>query len=463
MSKSSFVMAGTQSGVGKTSLTLGLARAYHLRGKKVQSFKVGPDYLDPSHLSLASHKPCYNLDSWMTSLEYVEKLYNQKMSEAEVGLIEGVMGLFDGANTESLSGSTAEIAMILKRPVVLVLDASGMARSFCAMVKGYVEFEPKLQIVGVVANRVGSASHGELLKKALEFDGLPPLLGAVPEGELATLPSRHLGLVDASELDSEEEILNKLASQVEKYLDLDLLLKLTGEPREFYTTLIEKKSKRLILGVACDPAFKFTYKDNLEALEAKGVELQYFSPLKDQKLSSHYDALYFPGGYPELHAKELSENHSFISSLKNYYAQGKLIYAECGGLLYFCEALKTDSELEFPLVGLIPLKAQMNKRLSRLGYAEVQFLKNNPWGKVGQNLKGHVFHYSTFENLEKAKELEQDFAPFTLSRRKQTKNEGFLIKNLMASYVHLHWASHEESMESFIRYVQTLSFQSRSL
>ncbi len=460
MSRSSFVMAGTQSGVGKTSLTLGLARAYHLRGIKVQTFKVGPDYLDPSHLSLASHKPCYNLDSWMTSLEYVEKLYTQKMSEAELGLIEGVMGLFDGASTESLKGSTAEIALILKRPVVLVLDASGMARSFCAMVKGYVEFEPKLQIVGVVANRVGSASHGELLKKALEFDKLPPLLGAVPEGELATLPSRHLGLVDASDLEAEEDILNKLALQVEKYLDLDKLLELTQEPRAFPSSQKVKKSKCLILGVANDPAFRFTYKDNLEALEAKGGELQYFSPLKDQKLSSHYDALYFPGGYPELHAKELSENHSFISSLKDFYAQGKLIYAECGGLLYFCEALKTDSDLEFPLVGLLPLKAQMNKRLSRLGYGEVHFIKDNPWGKIGQSLKGHVFHYSSLEN---ASDLEKDLAPFTLSRRKQTKNEGFLLKNLMASYVHLHWASNEESMESFIRYAQTLSSQSRSL
>ncbi len=463
MSSSSFVMAGTQSGVGKTSLTLGLARAYHLRGKKVQTFKVGPDYLDPSHLSLASHKPCYNLDSWMTNPEYVEKLYTHKMFGAELGLIEGVMGLFDGASTESLRGSTAEIALILKRPVVLVLDASGMARSFCAMVKGYVEFEPHLQIIGVIANRVGSASHGELLKKALEFDRLPPLLGAVPEGELATLPSRHLGLVDASELDSEEEILNKLALQVEKYLDLDLLLKLAQEPRELTSFQKTKNNKRLVLGVASDPAFKFTYKDNLEALEAKGVELQHFSPLKDQKLSFHYDALYFPGGYPELHAKELSENHSFISSLKDYYAQGKLIYAECGGLLYFCEALKTDSEQEFPLVGLIPLKARMNKHLSRLGYAEVQFVKNNPWGKVGQNLKGHVFHYSSFENLENAEKLEKDSAPFTLTRRKQTKNEGFLLKNLMASYVHLHWASNEESMESFIRYAQNISQQSRSL
>mgnify|MGYP003587629113 CR=1 FL=1 len=460
MSRSSFIMAGTQSGVGKTSLTLGLARAFKLRGKEVQTFKVGPDYLDPSHLSLASGKACYNLDSWMTNSEYVSALYHKKIASAQIGLVEGVMGLFDGASTDSLKGSTAEIALILKRPVILVLDASGMARSFCAMVKGYVEFEKELKIIGVIANRVGSLSHGELLKNALAFDGLPPLLGAVPEGELATLPSRHLGLVDASELDSEEEILNTLATQVEKFLDLDLILNLTKDEQEYPSLSKVIPSKRMVLGVARDPAFKFTYADNLEALEQQGVELQYFSPMKDTKLSSHYDALYFPGGYPELYAKELSSNGPFISSLKDFYQQGKLIYAECGGLLYFCESLKTDTSEEFPLIGLVPAKAQMNKRLSRLGYAEASFLKDNPWGKKGDRLKGHVFHYSS---LGEAETLENELAPFEILRRKSKNKEGFLLKNLMASYVHLHWASREESIEHFIQYALKCSNEARSL
>ena len=449
------VIAGTESGVGKTSLTLALVSALKKRGLRVQTFKVGPDFLDPSYLALASEMPCYNLDGWMMGRDYVCRLFDRATRGADIAVIEGVMGLFDGADATTSSGSTAEIARWLRAPVVLVVNVHGMARSLAAVVKGFAEFEQNVNVAGVIANRCGSESHAAWLADVLDAASLPPLAGGVPRGAFPHLPSRHLGLVTADAGNLTPEILAALADAFDRHVSLDRMLKLArSAPALDIITRPEGPGpqKKLSLGVAWDAAFHFYYQDLFDELALRGCTVQRFSPLADRRLPTGLDALYFGGGYPEVHAEALSANASMLADVRAFATAGRPIYAECGGLMYLCRALETKAGKSHPLVGLVPGVVRMLDRLKTLGYVEADLQADSLWGPRGTVLRGHEFHYS--ELTDNPADRDGWNTAYTLKkyRSEDRQPEGFQRGRVLASYVHLHLASRPEAVDYFVNH-----------
>jgi cobyrinic acid a,c-diamide synthase len=424
------------------------------RGFKIQTFKVGPDFLDPSYLAVASERPCYNLDSWMTKKEYVLELFHRKTGDADIAVIEGVMGLFDGSDPSNSEGSTAEVACWLDAPVLLVVNVHGMARSLAAVVKGCVELEKDLRIAGIIANHSGSDHHREWLAQSLRSAFLPPLLGAIPRGGLPTLPSRHLGLLTADTQNLSPRILEQLADTFEKHVSLDTLLQLarsTSPPPIPEPSLeVEPVRNRISVGVAYDRAFHFYYHDNLDELKLRGCELIRFSPLEDKELPKDLNGIYLGGGYPEEYAEALADNQEMQRAIRQFARKGSPVYAECGGLMYLTRGIETNRAERYPMVGLLPVWSRMLSRLKSLGYVEVTLMRNSLWGEIGAKFRGHEFHYS------EVTEPLYDNPPWTpvyrVKRRRSetTSLEGFQLKRILASYVHLHWASQPEAMEIFI-------------
>ncbi len=470
------VIGGAGSGVGKTSLTLGLAAALKQRGLRVQTFKVGPDFLDPTYLALASGRTCYNLDGWMAGRDYVERLFARATADADIALIEGVMGLFDGASATSLEGSTAEIATWLDAPVLLAINAHGVARSVAAEVKGFATFEPAVRIAGVIANQIGGQRHRRMLGEALATAQLPPLVGAMPRGALPALPSRHLGLVTADAEVLPEETIERLAAACVEHLDLDGIVKMgdcsrrreeavdvarhsnveTGGcdtlPQPTISTLecrATTGSKHFRLGVAWDRAFHFYYPDNLEALAAGGAEIVKFSPIADRALPPDLGAICLGGGYPEVHAEALSANQPMREAIAAFAASGRAVYAECGGLMYLGRTVRALDGRVWPMAGVIPIETAMLERLRALGYVEVELAADSLWGRAGQALRGHEFHYSEIRNDDSAAQGWQK--PYRVAhRRGGSAADGFQKGNIVASYVHLHFASRPEAVRHFI-------------
>jgi cobyrinic acid a,c-diamide synthase len=453
MSCPRLVIAGTSSGVGKTSLTLGLTAALCRRGLKVQTFKVGPDFLDPTWLSLASGRPCLNLDGWMCGPQYVRELFTKVSADADIALIEGVMGLFDGADPASAQGSTAEIARWLDAPVLLVVNAHGMARSLAALVKGFADFDPELHLAGTIANRCGSARHAEWLGEALAAVGLPPLAGAVLRDSLPSLPSRHLGLVTADRQNLSATALNELADAVELQLDLPRILKLAAKvppaPVSSAPTIPEINGRPVRIGLAFDEAFHFYYPDNLQALEAAGAALVRFSPLRDSDLPDGLDALYLGGGYPEEHAATLEANQTMRQAVAAFAAAGRPIYGECGGLMYLSEGIELRDGTRHAMAGALPFATRMLATRKRLGYAEVRQLAKGPFGAAGTCLRGHEFHYSEIIGQPSASNWQPAWQ-VSYRRAGEPVPEGFTHRRLFASYVHIHFASHPDVARAFV-------------
>lgn len=448
------VIAGTNSGVGKTTLTLALVSALRKRGLRVQTFKAGPDYLDPTYLTLASGRPCYNLDGWMTSEPYVCNLFLEKAANADIAVIEGVMGLFDGSDPVDSAGSTAEIATWLAAPVLLVVNAHGVARSLAALVKGYSEFDPALTIGGIVANHCGSERHADWLKESLDAFKLPQVVAAVPRNAFPELPSRHLGLVTADALNMPEHLLEALAEALERHGRVDEILRIARSapaiPKNSAALQKPQQAKRLRLGLAYDAAFHFYYRDNLEALEAHGFELVPFSPVQDKCLPEGLDGLYIGGGYPEENAEALAENNTMLESVRRFAREGKPVYAECGGLMYLAQGIECSDAARHTLVGLLPQWTRMLDRRKALAYVEVTLTRDSLFGRQGEKLRGHEFHYS---------ELVGDpidggawNPPYSLKRRLSDAAilEGFQRGMTVASYVHAHFASRTGAVEHFV-------------
>jgi len=451
------LIAGVQSGSGKTTLTLGLVVALRRRGLKVQTFKVGPDYLDPSWLALASGRPCYNLDGWMCGRAYVEALFQRVTQDADIAVIEGVMGLFDGAESTGLSGSSAEIAAWLKTPVILAVNAHGMGRSIAPLVSGFASFAPGVEIAGVIANQCGSETHRALLGEALVATGGPVLVGAVPRMGFPELRSRHLGLVTADPTTCTQETLEAFEKAAEAYLDVQALLQCAEKSREAVPSLLSERVKPVQsfnLVVARDEAFHFYYPDLLDELEARGARILFFSPLHDLTLPEEADALYLGGGYPEVFAKTLSENAMMLEAIRVFAARGGVIYAECGGLITLTQSIQTRDGGEFPLVGLLPAKTVMTEQRIRLGYVEVTLKADALWGKAGSVLRGHEFHYGKL--LSDPSQVETSDWSTVYARRRQNglleTDEGFQSSNnkILASFVHLHLASQPEALDHFV-------------
>ncbi|MBM3887660.1 MAG: cobyrinate a,c-diamide synthase [Verrucomicrobia bacterium] len=449
------VIAGTQSGAGKTSLTLGLVTLLRRRGLRVQTFKVGPDYLDPTYLTLASGRSCYNLDGWMTSESYVKQLFVRACRDANIAVVEGVMGLFDGADPGSSEGSTAEMARWLDAPVVLVADVQGMARSLAAVVHGYATFDRGLRIAGVIANRCGSERHAQWLAESLRTASLPPLLGGVKRDALPQLPSRHLGLVTAETARISQELLDELADALAPGILLDDLITKAGQASSLpdYSNAsgtLAPLSQRPRLGVAHDEAFHFYYPDNLEALEAAGCELIRFSPLRDRALPSDLNGLYLGGGYPEEHAAALAANEAMLDAVRLFASAGGLIYAECGGLMYLAEGIETLDGTRHRLARLLPVWTRMCRQRQSLGYVEVALTEDSLWGRRGQTLRGHEFHYSELLGNPANDSGWRTVYEASYRRQERPVREGFQRGSILASYVHLHFASRPEAVRHFV-------------
>ncbi|SEA35698.1 hydrogenobyrinic acid a,c-diamide synthase (glutamine-hydrolysing) /cobyrinate a,c-diamide synthase [Desulfuromusa kysingii] len=455
ISRARIMIAGAHSGVGKSTLTLALVAALRDRGLKVQTFKVGPDYLDPSHLAHVSGRPCFNLDGWMSDRHYVEQMFTALSADADISIIEGVMGLFDGSSSDSIHGSSAEIAAWLDVPVALVVNTHGMARSVAALVKGYNELEPAVSLAGVLANRCGSPSHAELLSSALMAADLPPLLGAIRRDSVPELPSRHLGLISAAEQALSPEMMKSLAETAEQQMDLDLLLSQAqgANPIILDQPLVETPScgvkKQVRLAVARDEAFQFYYPDFFTLLESKGCQLVYFSPLKDEALPENIDGLYFGGGYPEVHAEALSSNTSMLQDVSSFCASDKPVYAECGGLIYLSQGVEQKERL-YPFAGVLPVWAKMLNKRKVLGYVKATLQQDSLFGTCGSVFRGHEYHYSELaaspvgiDGWESVYQLQQN-------RTGHCRAEGYQRGNILVSYAHLHLASRPEAVNRFI-------------
>ncbi|SHJ10846.1 hydrogenobyrinic acid a,c-diamide synthase (glutamine-hydrolysing) /cobyrinate a,c-diamide synthase [Malonomonas rubra DSM 5091] len=437
------LIAAPSSGSGKTSLTLGLMAALRRSGATVAPFKVGPDYIDPGHHAAVCGRPSNNLDSWFCSREQVRATFATGCEGADIAIVEGVMGLFDGVSGADEEGSSAQIAKWLGLPVLLVVDARSQARSFAAVVKGFIEFDSQLNVAGVIANRVGSERHAQMLREAVESTpGLPPLLGCLPRQEDIALPERHLGLVTAEDLSGDHG--EKLADWVQKHLDLDQMQKLASSSVDLKPPVSRPAGeKTLRIGIARDRAFCFYYPENLRLLEQAGAELVPFSPLIDAGLPENLAGLYLGGGYPELHAEALEKNESLRRQIAEQAAGGLPIYAECGGFMYLCAAIDSQQ-----MCGVFPAQAKMLSRRRALGYRQVELFADTLLGPAGTQARGHEFHYSDVEMPESVERC------YRLSRRGgiELGVEGYRIHNVLGSYVHLHFGSNPQVAENMVKF-----------
>lgn len=437
------IIAAPHSGSGKTTITLGIMECLKRRGLVIAPFKVGPDFIDPGYHRRVCDRPSINLDGWMCGEEFVRETFACNCAGADIAVIEGVMGLFDGIGGCSDEGSTAQIARILDAPVVLVVDAKSQARSAAALVKGFVEFDPRVRIAGVIFNNVGSENHGAILREALA-SSLPavPVLGCIPRDEKVHIPSRHLGLVTSDENPLPLEFLDHLATVIEGAVAMKALLTLPfasshqvdlwGQTYTFDTDVNCVGLTPVKVAVARDAAFCFVYEDNLRLLREAGAELVEFSPLADAALPDEISGMYLPGGYPELFAETLAANASMKQSIKDVVEAGMPVYAECGGFIYLTRGVEAH---EF--VGIFPTTTRMLPKRKALGYREIQLAADAIIGPAGTIARGHEFHYSEMEPMPT--EVERLYRV-----RKQGIDlglEGYRYKNCLASYVHLHFGS----------------------
>jgi cobyrinic acid a,c-diamide synthase len=446
-----FVIAGPASGVGKTTVALSLMSALRKRGLTVQPFKCGPDFIDGGHQARVCGRASRNLDGWMLSAEANRKIFYRNAGDADVCVVEGVMGLFDGVDGKSEAGSTAEIAKWLGLPVVLVVDASAMARSAAALVRGFESFDPALKVAGVIFNKVGGATHYRMLSDAVTTSANAVPIGYLPGDERIRIPERYLGLVTAGDNLLPDSMLALLGELAESHIDLDQLLacamSITAAADDQTQRTQHESTVSIRLGVARDKAFCFYYEDNLDALREAGAEIVEFSPLQDSSLPTALDALYFGGGYPELFAKQLSGNRPMLASIKRAAEEGLPIYAECGGLMYLAREIVTKEDASFPVAGVLPITVQMTDRLVNFGYTEVSFTSDCLIGPAGAKARGHSFHCSRIANVGSVEYAYQ--ARNSMTGREEP--DGLRVRNVLASYIHLHFLSNPGMADAFLK------------
>jgi cobyrinic acid a,c-diamide synthase len=445
------VFAGVSSGVGKTTITTAFIAHLRAQGILVQPFKVGPDYIDPSHLALAASQPCYNLDTWMVPPDRMLDVFCTVAASVDIAVIEGVMGLYDGQSSTSDVGSTAQVAKLLQAPVVLVIDAGAMARSAAAVVMGFQHLDPEIHIVGVIANHVGGAGHARLLQEAIEAETGIPLLGYLSNFSDKLIPERHLGLIPAAEHIVSTGQFTLLAEQFGQTCDSEKLLALAHE-----VAPIEQSSRNpfssigttfepVRIAIAQDEAFNFYYPDTLNLLRLAGAELVAFSPLHDQVLPEKIGGIYIGGGFPEEYAHGLSANESLRSALAELLEKDIPCYVECGGFMYLCQSIRSASGEEFPMVGAIARQSIMNSHRSGLviGYREATALRDTLLMRQGEVVRGHEFHYSCLNAP-----LAGEEAAYELTIRGPV--EGFAQGNLLASYLHLSFSGFPLAAQRFV-------------
>jgi len=444
------LIGGTHSGAGKTTLATGLMAALAARGLRVQPFKVGPDFIDPGFHARACGRPSRNLDSWMLSHDAVRELFARAAAVADVAVIEGVMGLFDGYSGGSDAGSSAEVAKLLAAPVVLAVDAAAMARSAAAVVKGFAEFDPALRVAGVIFNRVGGPGHYRILQEAMAA-ACPEVacLGYLQGDPALTLPERHLGLVPVYERADLPELFARLGAALRATVDLDALLALAqaaGEsppPAERAWPVAQPRRARI--AIARDAAFHFYYADGLDYLAALGAEWVPFSPIHDRELPADIDGLYIGGGFPESFAAELAANAALRRSIGRAAGARMPIYAECGGLMYLAQALIGFDGVRHEMAGLLPTETSLLRHRLALGYVQASATADHLLARAGETVRGHEFHYSEVTAPPPAPAWQCGS-----SLGGPARPEGFATPHLVASYVHLHFAANPAVAERFV-------------
>ena len=427
--RSHILISAASSGGGKTTFTLGLLRLLRRRGLKVQPFKCGPDYIDPKYHRLACGAETVNLDAFMMSREHIAGLYDRYGCEADVSIVEGVMGFFDGY--DRMTGSSALLAENLRIPVLLLIHAGSTAYSVAPILYGFKRFRPGVAPVGVVFNKVGSASHYRYLEEAAADAGVVSL-GYLPKMKDLEIPSRHLGL-SVEDLVRYDYLPDRVADAIEKYVDVERLLGLMASDVD---PIIEEESftesslhGRKCIAVADDEAFNFTYRENIRRLEGRGRVVR-FSPLRDNRLPDDCGFLYLPGGYPEFYLPALSANTSMKQSVRDYIESGGHALAECGGMMYLCDTIRGMDGRDYPMCGVLPETATMEGMRLHLGYRRMVY--------KGKELRGHEFHYSS--TIGSTPSVAQQYNV----RGEAVETPLYRYKNLLAGYTHLYWGEHDD-------------------
>jgi cobyrinic acid a,c-diamide synthase len=452
-----FLIAGSASGVGKTTVTLALIAAMRRRGSIVQPFKGGPDFLDTGHLTRIASRTARNLDTWMLSTTANEDVLREAAEGSDLVIVEGMMGLFDGKDGATESGSSAEVAKLFQLPVVLVLDAAKSARSIAAVVLGFERFDSQLPLAGVILNRVASERHFKMLEMAIVSSCRTPVLGWLPREAGIAIPERHLGLHTPEEFNNPEGLEQQIAALgvlAESHLNIDVLASLECGFDFKATSLISLQTEMpsVRIGVARDYAFSFYYEDNLDLLRQHGAEIVTFSPLHDAALPVDLDALYLGGGYPELYAQQLNANQSMFESIRAFAASDRPIYAECGGMIYLSRQLKTVDGSTHGMLGVLPFSIEMTSKLAKFGYVTVHLTRDCLLGECGAKLRGHSFHYSRIAEMHTMPTSYH--VKYSLSV--QQEEEGFSLGNILASYIHLHFRAAPHLAENFVEITRSL-------
>jgi cobyrinic acid a,c-diamide synthase len=447
-------IAGIGGDSGKTVVSVGLSRVWWQKGYKVIPFKKGPDYIDMSWLGMGANHPCYNLDLFFMTNEQVLFSYSLNTQQADITIIEGNRGLYDGMDVQG-SVSTAEVAKLLYSPVILIVNCTKVTRTVAALVLGCQRFDPNVSIRGVILNQLATHRHETIIRKSIEHYCNLPVVGAIPRLGNITFPGRHLGLVPPQEHPRAQEAIEKAAETVERYLDLGALWQIANEalPLEVTPPPIPPprggKARERVLRIAVikDSAFQFYYPENIEALKRAGAEIVEFSALTDDlPLSIH--ALYIGGGFPETHAAALSTNESLRQSIRKAVEDGLPIYAECGGLMYLGEKLVWEGK-DYPMVGVFPMVIGVSKKPQGHGYSIIEVEAPNPFFRPGQILRGHEFHYSHLIDIAKKDNI---YFAFNMKKGQGIKNnrDGLCYKNVLATYTHLHALGTEEWVEGIM-------------
>lgn len=448
------VIAGTNSGVGKTTLVLGLILALKKQGLKVQPFKAGPDYIDPSYHTLVSGRPCRNLDTWMLGRDAVLELFQRSARDCDISIVEGVMGLYDGIGNQD-DGSSAHLAKMLCSPVILVVDSRSLSRSAAAIVLGFKDFDKTIDLKGVILNNIASQSHYQSVKSAIQKHSGLPVLGFLPKDKSLALGQRHLGLIPTQEKNPRDVFLKKILSLVEKTIDLKALLAIARsapglpdfEPRLFIRMV---KQNRVNIAIAQDAAFNFYYQDNLDLLSHYGANLIGFSPIKDRRLPSDTHGVYIGGGFPELFAGKLSGNVDLKKDIFQRAKAGMPIYAECAGLMYLMKRIIDLKQKSFSMAGIFNASVKMGKRLAGLGYVNIEVMKNNILSAKAAKTRAHLFHWSYLQGLPE----KTSFAYKLKKKNQESMMDGLLKWNVLASYAHLHFAASPKLAKNFIHSCQ---------
>ncbi len=442
------VLAGVNSGSGKTTLTLGLILALKKRGLNVQAFKAGPDYIDCAYHTYASKRPCANLDSWMMPKDTVRELFARRAANVDISLIEGVMGLYDGFN-ENETGSTAELSKALSAPIILIVNARSASRSLAALVLGYKEFDPKVDLKGVILNNIASPTHYQSAKKSIEKATKVPVLGFLPRDEKLKLGERHLGLLPVYEKKAFGKFCRLLVKKTEENIDINKITSIARSakgiapfrPKIFSGSgLVDK----VTIAVAKDKAFNFYYHDNLDILRQNGARLVDFSPLTDKKLPKGANGIYIGGGFPEVFAAQLAKNTSLKSDIRLKAALGIPVYAECGGLMYLSKEITDLKGRKFSMAGLLDAKIKMGKRRAGLGYVNLAAMRNNILSKRGDMIRAHIFHWSYYVRRPRNKWAYQ------YEKHGNIFYDGLIKNNVLAGYAHMHFSANPNFAKNFI-------------